>query len=282
VLVDELQLPAAAWSRAPRQISIALTNACDLKCAHCYASKTRAALTFDQVSKWLLELDRHGCLGVGFGGGEPTLSDCFADLCRFGVRNTKLAISFTTHAHRLSECLADELRGSIHFIRVSMDGVGATYEAIRDRSFETLLLRLRTVRRLARFGINFVVNAKTIRDLDAAIAISAEADACEFLLLPERQTARSCGIDGATTEALRAWVERYRGVLPLVVSEDAAGGLPICDPIPGETGLRAYAHIDAAAVVKTRSYDASGSRIGNEGVVVALDRLRCSSTGETS
>ena len=39
--------------------------------------------------------------------------------------------------------LAEGLRGSVHFVRVSMDGVGATYESIRRRSFPDLLARLK-------------------------------------------------------------------------------------------------------------------------------------------
>jgi len=32
ILIDEISVPIAGWSSAPRQISVALTNACDLKC----------------------------------------------------------------------------------------------------------------------------------------------------------------------------------------------------------------------------------------------------------
>ena len=35
LLIDEIPLPTALHSRAPRQVSIALTNRCDLACVHC-------------------------------------------------------------------------------------------------------------------------------------------------------------------------------------------------------------------------------------------------------
>ncbi len=35
ILIDEISVPIAGWSSAPRQISVALTNACDLKCLLC-------------------------------------------------------------------------------------------------------------------------------------------------------------------------------------------------------------------------------------------------------
>src|SRR5689334_21178495 len=68
VLMDEIVPPEARWSRAPRQLSIALTNACDLRCAYCFAPKHPAILPFDRACRWLRELDVNGTLGIGFGG----------------------------------------------------------------------------------------------------------------------------------------------------------------------------------------------------------------------
>lgn len=273
VLLNELRLPPTSWSRAPRQVSIALTNACDLSCAHCFAPKHRAALDLETVKRWLFELDQNGCLGVGFGGGEPTLFRGFAELCRYASHSTKLAVTFTTHAHHLSDGLADELTGSVHFVRVSMDGVGATYEAIRGRPFEAFVQRLRTVRRLARFGINFLVNARTLPELDAAIGVATDAGASELLLLPEQRTARTPGIDAVSMITLRGWVERYRGPLPLLISEAGSDGFPTCNPVEREKGLDAYAHIDASGLLKKTSYERSGASVGI-GVMAALEQLR--------
>ena len=69
VLVDEFIPPESTWSRAPRQVSVALTNVCDLSCPHCYAAKGRDTLDFNHLTKWLNELDVNGCVGVGLGGG---------------------------------------------------------------------------------------------------------------------------------------------------------------------------------------------------------------------
>ena len=121
VLLDEVQVSPSSWASAPRQVSIALTNACDLACPHCYAPKNPAALNFQRVAAWLRELDANGCLGVGFGGGEPTLYRRFAELCRYAARETGLAVTFTTHAHHLDDELVADLTGSVHFVRVSMD-----------------------------------------------------------------------------------------------------------------------------------------------------------------
>ncbi len=274
VLLDEVQVPPASWSITPRHVGIALTNACDLSCPYCFAPKKPAALDFDQVVGWLEELDSGGSLSVGFGGGEPTLYRRLGELCHYAASRTQLAVTLTTHGHHLTPNLIGALTGAVHFVRVSVDGVGLTYEALRGRSFSALRKRLEAVRSLAPLGINFVVNRITFADLDAAIELAANAGAAQFLLLPEQPVRGRGGIDEKTREALQRWVRYYHGSVPLAVSESGAVGLPSCNPLDGESGLRAYAHIDASGVLKASSYEIDGVSIGQGGLVQALDTLR--------
>jgi MoaA/NifB/PqqE/SkfB family radical SAM enzyme len=273
VLLNEVKVPRQLWAQSPRQVSIALTNACDLECAYCFAPKHRAHARFEQVVGWLNELDANGTLGVGFGGGEPTLHPRFGDLCAHAARSTALAVTFTTHGHRLTEHLLAQLKGNVHFIRLSMDGVGSTYEKLRGRPFDTLRHTMNLIRNVAPFGINYVVNSDTINDLNAAIQIAVEAHASEMLLLPERRVGSRRGIDVQTLNKLRSWIDRYRNCIRLAISENAADGLPTCDALSSESGLRAYAHITADAVVKRTSFDARGVHISSDGLVPAFRQL---------
>ena len=274
ILVDEIKTPSNFWANAPRQVSIALTNACDLKCPYCYAPKYPATLNLGNVVSWLTELDINGCVGVGFGGGEPTLYPHFVELCKHTKQNTNLAVTFTTHSHHLNEKFLSKLEGSISFVRVSMDGVGSNYELLRGRAFPAFLSNLKLVKQLAPFGVNFVVNASTLSDLDEAVVLASEAGAIEFLLLPEQPNRGTSGIDERTTHDLQHWVNKYKGGIPLRVSEIGAEGLPTCDPFVKETGLRAYAHIDAMGNIKRSSFDNVGVPIKREGVLEALGMLR--------
>jgi len=142
VLLEEVIPPRDRWTSSPRQVSIALTNACDLECTHCYAPKKPARLSFESVKQWMIELDAAGCFGIGFGGGEPTLYPEIEELCHFGSTNTNLAITMTSHGHRLNEHTVDAFKSSVNFLRISMDGVHDTYEKIRGRSFPSLLEKL--------------------------------------------------------------------------------------------------------------------------------------------
>jgi MoaA/NifB/PqqE/SkfB family radical SAM enzyme len=185
-----------------------------------------------------------------------------------------LAITLTTHAHRIDDRLAAALDGNVHFIRVSMDGVGATYERLRGRSFESLLRKLRVVRGISRFGINYVVNSDTVGDLDRAIEVAQQADASEFLLLPERPVGDRLGLDRRTWVLFVDWVRQYRGMLPLRVSEYATEGLQTLNPVADENGLRAYAHVNARGILMRSSFDDSGVAIVESGLMRALEELR--------
>ncbi len=273
VLLDEITPAEHAWSAAPRQVSIAVTNACDLTCSYCYAPKHRAVLNVSHLLSWMDELDQAGALGIGIGGGEPTLYRYLPEVCVHAAENTDLAVTMTTHGHRWNAELISRLRGAVNFVRVSVDGVGSTYERLRGRSFAQLRAALDAIAADFQWGINTVINQDTVGDLDAIVALAAEHGASELLLLPEQPTTGKPGVEQQTLRALESWVLAYAGPVPLATSADAALGVPIADALPCEVGLRAYAHIDASGTARTSSYALSGVHIGEDGVMAALKQL---------
>ncbi len=273
ILLDEKIPPPQSWTESPRQVSIALTNACDLRCTHCYASKKPANLNTDAVKRWMLMFDKAGSFGIGFGGGEPTLHPDIVEICQFGHENTGLAISMTTHGHRLTQNLIAQLQQYVHFLRISMDGTGPTYETIRGRSFDVLLEKLKLLNGQIPFGINYVVNHKTICDLPEAAEIAADYGATELLLLPEEGVGLGNTIDPQTIEQLQAWVVTYSGSLRLSIS---AGFQSIVDtqlPLMQEPPHLAFAHIDAEGVMKRTSFDRTGLKINEANVLEVFKRL---------
>jgi len=274
VLIDEITPPETIWAPAPRQVSIALTNACDLACSYCYAPKMHANLAYNSLVSWLDELDCNGTIGIGFGGGEPTLYPRFADICAHATQNTGLAVTFTTHGHHLDNALLARIKGNVNFVRVSMDGVGTTYERLRGRQFHLLSERLVALKEIAPFGINYVVNSDTIPDIEKAAIFAEQMGASEFLLLPESKVNGIGGIDAPTLNLLRAWINRYTGRPRLSVSESSAEGMPVCNPFEKEGGLRGYAHINAKGLLMRTSYDENGILIGTDGILSALNQLK--------
>lgn len=274
VLLDEVMAPATQFSCAPRYVSIALTNACELRCAYCYAPKHAAALDIDHVAAWAVELDGAGCLGVGFGGGEPTAYRQFAQVCRQVAGSTSMAVTFTTHGHRLTSELTDALRGSVHFARLSVDGVGATYERLRQRPFAAVISAAALLRSVAPIGINAVVNADTIGELDELAEFAADVGASELLLLPQQPTATTPGICDADSERLVRWIGTSKTRVRLAISRSGLeGAVPTVEVIPGEHPLDAHMHVDAMGVLRPHAYAPVGISI--EGSILdAVHALR--------
>ena len=155
-----------------------------------------------------------------------------------------------------------------------MDGIGDTYELIRQSSFESLISRIKSIRRVFKFGINFIVNSFTIGDLNPAIELAEDLGASEFLLLPEVPIGKGSGIDNETMAAFKKWVNNYKGNIPLTISEFGSQGIPICNPVTNESGLNAYAHIDAFGRLKEMSFENTGVTIRENGVISALEELK--------
>lgn len=262
ILLDERALPAEQWHQAPRYVSIALTNACELKCPFCYAPKTPGRLEAPTVLSWIEELDAHGCLGIGFGGGEPTAHPQLAWLCERATAHTGLAVSLTTHGHRIDQPLAARLRGNVHFLRISVDAVGERYERIRGRSFDDLKRRLHAAATISPFGLNMVVGRATIDQLDQVAAFALDSGAQELLLLPEQPVAGRPGVDDRTLEQLEAWVAQRPANIRLSISKaKIPEGIPLADPFPGELPLESHAHIDARRTVRPHAYSQEGVRV---------------------
>lgn len=269
VLFDEVRVAKPDWSIAPRYMSIALTNACELACAYCYASKEPAKQNLARLLNWTHELSNHGCLGVGFGGGEPTLYPRFVSLCRAVRSQTQLAVSFTTHGHRFTQQLSEELKGSVDFIRLSMDGIGSTYERLRGRPFEAFREKLAHVRDCAPFGINFVVNRDTIGDLQTAADFAVSEGASELLLLPETDMSGEVRENQRPLETLKEWVENNYRKYRLATSAHSAGSFsaPLASPLePNDT--HSFMHIDALGTLKKSAFEPEGVLLGDDSSLI--------------
>ncbi|WP_432284202.1 radical SAM protein [Aminobacter sp. BA135] len=257
-------------------MSIALTNACELACPYCYAAKAPARNRADQVLEWTRELDIGGGLGVGFGGGEPSLFPGFADLCQQVHAGTGLAVTFTTHGHRFRPDLVSQLSGAVDFIRLSMDGIGPTYERLRGRSFAEFREKLVLVRETASFGINMVLNADTIGDLAHAATFAFSEGARELLLLPETEPDGRLSCDGATLERAAEWITANHEHVRLATSDHAVEALGVPRlPTAGADPSLDFMHIDAFGMLKFGAFERHGAKLEQGAALLpAIEALR--------
>lgn len=272
LLMDELSIEPSEWAKSPRHVSFALTNSCDLRCEYCYAPKHRAELDFERLKSWITEVDQNGSLGIGFGGGEPTIYKDFVELCEFTSLHTSLSVSFTTHGHRISVPMAKKLSGHVNFIRVSMDGLGMTYQRLRGRSFEQFLSAISIIKTIAPFGINYVLNTDTAPELGEAIDYAQNLGAQEFLILPELD--KNGQFDGRHIQYLQDFILKYEGGLPLRINEDCSEGMPVADPFKNNDPINAYAFVDASGFLKRTSYEPSGVDISQGSIMSGLEIVR--------
>lgn len=273
ILFDEFIVPDEEHAVMPTNVSIALTNVCDLACTFCYAPKNRNELDFNTLCSWLIELDKGGSLGIGFGGGEPTLYKKFVDVCSFATNETELAVTFTTHGHKLNKSLLTQLKHKINFVRVSLEGIESMYESNRNKSFKNLSDNLTLLKSVCGFGLNFLVNSETICAIDDVVEFAEKMGAAELLLLPQQKTTIVNKIDVNTEYMLKKWVKTYTGTLKLSINESSAMGYDVCQPKRIKNPIFSYAHIDATGLLKYNSYSTWGVPIAQNTISEAIKQI---------
>ncbi len=226
--VDHLRM------RAPRVVQFAITNACNLSCGFCSRDpRVESHWTAETAFDLLAALDRAGTLEVAFGGGEPLVFKDFPSLVARLYRETRLAVSVTTNATRLTGELLAALSPFVAQLRVSI------YD---DNEPERVAALLRD--RPVRWGANYLVTPSRLPGLEAAV-LSLVADGCRNVLLlayngddlamhlsraeseslATRVSALSAALRGrATIELDVCWGARMKRVPQLIESEGCPAG----------------------------------------------------------
>ncbi|MCB0368587.1 MAG: radical SAM protein [Bdellovibrionales bacterium] len=137
-------------------IQIDITNACNLRCSHCYHSHHRnnGALTFEDWKKVIrdykelldkLLLDPQ----ISICGGEPTISPFFKDMVFYLFSEfPDLQLNVLTNGTFISRKLLEDLKGKNITFQVSLDGPDSkTHDLIRGKgSFEKSLSGIKLLR----------------------------------------------------------------------------------------------------------------------------------------
>lgn len=150
-----------------RYLELQITNACDLRCRHCYlGDRTADQLPVPLVRKLLTEFERMQGLRVMLTGGEPVLHSSFDEINNmlpdFMLRKVLFTNGVSLKKERLRTLKVDELQ-------VSIDGLEKAHDSVRgagafDRSMQTVRLALD-----AGFDVSIatMVHANNLGDFDA-------------------------------------------------------------------------------------------------------------------
>ena len=141
-LVDQKQLDT------PFGVELEITNACNLRCKHCFQSDYNEEFMDLERVCWTLDLlAKNGVCEVSIIGGEPLVHPNLLDILKHGY-SLDLSQSITTNATLLTkEIIADISRIPHVTAMVSLDGIGEIHDRIRgngvfakvDRAIKMLL-----------------------------------------------------------------------------------------------------------------------------------------------
>jgi cyclomaltodextrinase len=227
----DFEMSAIALKSRPSRLDFAVTERCNLRCAHCitHAPERTAARTARALSPWLIDRLRddlaHADHFAFVHGGESMVSPLFEPLLDaireargFAEGGSGTAAGLPTMVHLLtngvllSAATAERLaRRGVRSISVSLDGAtAAVNDAIREGGrFAQIVENVRAVVRLRRdagldlrLGVSSVVLAQNLAQLDGLV------DLCGTTRWPPRPGAARSRRGSATRGRSPAWGER--------------------------------------------------------------------------
>lgn len=153
-------LPSVLWKRKPIQLTFFATRRCNLRCPFCFYLAGAAApapeapeLSLEEVRRISRSLGN--LLWLAFSGGEVFLRPDLVEMSRLFYENNRPAIMLYPTNGQLPRVIKDRTEEilrhcpkSVTVVKLSLDGLDGTHDALRDRPgcFEKTL---DTYRRLA-------------------------------------------------------------------------------------------------------------------------------------
>ncbi|MBL7902996.1 MAG: radical SAM protein [Bacteroidia bacterium] len=261
ILLDEIKTRSSAYSLAPRTVSIAITDECDLTCSYCYVNLKDSFLSKEDIILYCKQLDRFGTFDIAFGGGEPTLHPDLIEICNTIWKETNLGISITTHGHHLNEDYILKLKDNLSFIRVSIDGIEPIYSQLRKRPLDNLLPKLKLLSGQIPFGINAVINKLTVNHLDDLKSLFLEYGGFELLLLPMWHKGKFVLTDNEWS-TLNQWIENNHKEIPIRISSESKKYLKLPFLFDNDEWDNDYGFIGIDKTLRKNSFTKEGISIG--------------------
>jgi radical SAM protein with 4Fe4S-binding SPASM domain len=203
---------------APLEAHLQITNRCGAGCKGCYtgASAEGAPNEWGLV-EWKRAIDQLAEVGVfhvALGGGESAALPWLGELAAHARSRGIIPNLTTSGLEGLSDLLA--IVDRFGQINVSLDGLGATYAAVRGfDGFARADAAIRALRAIKHeVGINVVVTRHNFAELDRIFAYAAERRLSEVELLRFKPSGR-----GARAYAeLRCSDDQHRAFLPAILA----------------------------------------------------------------
>jgi len=254
-LLDEIETSVTKYSIAPRTLSLAITNRCNLNCSFCHINKGQSSLSVDTIIKLCKEFDRLGTFDVAIGGGEPLIHKDLVIICKRIWEETSLGLSITTNGTLLNNELITVLKNYVSFLRISIDSVDKNvYKSIRNYDVDLLVSKLLLLKNKIPFGINAVINSQTINDLDKLLEFALKYGAEELLLLPEINNNKFVLVK-SEWKFLEKWISDNLNRIPLRIIDRARKMIDVPMLFDNQEYFEDYKYVDVNLRIKNSSYD---------------------------
>jgi radical SAM protein with 4Fe4S-binding SPASM domain len=167
-----------------------MTDACNLKCRHCYASGSEAGAPMSRVES-LVFLEHLAALkpaALLLSGGEPLTRPDFFELLEFAV-SLNLKVSLSTNGTLIDDRVAALLKDKgVGYVGVSLDGAEGTHDAFRGakNAFAGAMAGIEALKnKKVRTGLRFTMARPLLPELTDVMKIGLAVDrVCFYHFIP--------------------------------------------------------------------------------------------------
>lgn len=208
---------------APRHVSIALTENCNLMCNQCYINHSSRSLNYEDVISWTDALYENGCLSIGLGGGEPTLWYKCLDIVSY-INTTQMAVTLTTNGSASVDFYCKLLHNA-SVVRFSLDGLNDVYESRRKQNYNDIIKKIIFLKDEGRIGLNYLLTDESVFQLREFEDVVSLVHPSEILLIPFLDKNGEYLLSKSSQEIVSQWVRKNKDCLPLCGSYSCLGFL---------------------------------------------------------
>lgn len=165
-----------------RYLLVHLTSRCNMSCAHCYCGEAGSEdLSVFRFRRMLEEFESGGGLRLVLSGGEPLLHPFFWQLNDM-LPGYDVRVVLCTNGTLLDRRAA--MRLNAHEVRVSLDGLETSHDAVRGSgSFRRALAGLRVAREVGlQVSVASTVNALDLGDFRQLAMLVADLDVWQWTI----------------------------------------------------------------------------------------------------
>lgn len=167
---------AVFWKRRPIQLTFFVTRKCNARCPFCFYLRSTehpadgaAELTLDEIRRISRSLGR--LLWLAFSGGEVYLRKDLVEVSEiFHAQNRPAVMLYSTNGllpalvRERTEQILERCRGSVVVVKLSLDGLGADHDALRETpgGFDKVMDSYRLLGELLERYPNFELGINTV------------------------------------------------------------------------------------------------------------------------